>query len=90
MDGETALAAPASDMSAGKGRVGIIDVGSNSIRLVVYERASRAPATRTSRLAQVASTCGVTLAKLLNEPNVTYPRSRAGKGRTSGASADGW
>lgn len=26
-----------------KGRVGIIDVGSNSIRLVVYERASRAP-----------------------------------------------
>lgn len=27
----------------GKGRVGIIDVGSNSIRLVVYERASRAP-----------------------------------------------
>jgi exopolyphosphatase/guanosine-5'-triphosphate,3'-diphosphate pyrophosphatase len=43
MDGETALAAPASDMSVGKGRVGIIDVGSNSIRLVVYERASRAP-----------------------------------------------
>ena len=30
-------------MSVGKGRVGIIDVGSNSIRLVVYERASRAP-----------------------------------------------
>jgi len=27
----------------GPGRVGIIDVGSNSIRLVVYERASRAP-----------------------------------------------
>jgi len=27
----------------GRGRVGIIDVGSNSIRLVVYERASRAP-----------------------------------------------
>ena len=27
----------------GHGRVGIIDVGSNSIRLVVYERASRAP-----------------------------------------------
>jgi len=26
-----------------RGRVGIIDVGSNSIRLVVYERASRAP-----------------------------------------------
>ena len=29
--------------SAEGGRVGIIDVGSNSIRLVVYERASRAP-----------------------------------------------
>ena len=46
MDGETnveAPAAPASNGTAGKGRVGIIDVGSNSIRLVVYERASRAP-----------------------------------------------
>src|SRR5260370_22186782 len=31
------------ESSLGKGRVGIIDVGSNSIRLVVYERASRAP-----------------------------------------------
>ena len=29
--------------SSDSGRVGIIDVGSNSIRLVVYERASRAP-----------------------------------------------
>src|SRR5216684_1012961 len=48
MDGETTADAPASDSPAsggaiGKGRVGIIDVGSNSIRLVVYERASRAP-----------------------------------------------
>jgi exopolyphosphatase/guanosine-5'-triphosphate,3'-diphosphate pyrophosphatase len=42
MDGET-TAGPAADSSLGKGRVGIIDVGSNSIRLVVYERASRAP-----------------------------------------------
>ena len=33
----------APDSTLGKGRVGIIDVGSNSIRLVVYERASRAP-----------------------------------------------
>src|SRR3954469_4313235 len=40
MDGE---ATAASDSTLGKGRVGIIDVGSNSIRLVVYERASRAP-----------------------------------------------
>jgi exopolyphosphatase/guanosine-5'-triphosphate,3'-diphosphate pyrophosphatase len=31
------------EIGLGKGRVGIIDVGSNSIRLVVYERASRAP-----------------------------------------------
>ena len=46
MDGETTADAPASDAAVGrlgKGRVGIIDVGSNSIRLVVYERASRAP-----------------------------------------------
>ena len=47
MDGDTTVrprpGAPASDMAVGKGRVGIIDVGSNSIRLVVYERASRAP-----------------------------------------------
>jgi exopolyphosphatase / guanosine-5'-triphosphate,3'-diphosphate pyrophosphatase len=48
MDGETTVDAPASDRpasdtSSAKGRVGIIDVGSNSIRLVVYERASRAP-----------------------------------------------
>ena len=48
MDGETTADAPASNPPAsggaiGKGRVGIIDVGSNSIRLVVYERASRAP-----------------------------------------------
>src|SRR5262245_47120293 len=48
MDGETTVDAPTSDndpadISAAKGRVGIIDVGSNSIRLVVYERASRAP-----------------------------------------------
>ncbi|WP_421999411.1 exopolyphosphatase [Reyranella sp.] len=38
MDGETTV-----DLRATRGRVGIIDVGSNSIRLVVYERASRAP-----------------------------------------------
>src|ERR1700738_4685828 len=48
MDGETTADAPASESptsggTIGKGRVGIIDVGSNSIRLVVYERASRAP-----------------------------------------------
>jgi exopolyphosphatase/guanosine-5'-triphosphate,3'-diphosphate pyrophosphatase len=42
MDGETTVG-PGADSSLGKGRVGIIDVGSNSIRLVVYERASRAP-----------------------------------------------
>ena len=38
MDGERAT-----ELGLEKGRVGIIDVGSNSIRLVVYERASRAP-----------------------------------------------
>jgi exopolyphosphatase/guanosine-5'-triphosphate,3'-diphosphate pyrophosphatase len=38
MDGERSH-----EITAGKARVGIIDVGSNSIRLVVYERASRAP-----------------------------------------------
>ena len=42
MDGETSVV-PGADGALGKGRVGIIDVGSNSIRLVVYERASRAP-----------------------------------------------
>ena len=42
MDGETTVR-PGAESSLGKGRVGIIDVGSNSIRLVVYERASRAP-----------------------------------------------
>jgi exopolyphosphatase / guanosine-5'-triphosphate,3'-diphosphate pyrophosphatase len=42
MDGETTVG-PGADSTLGKGRVGIIDVGSNSIRLVVYERASRAP-----------------------------------------------
>ena len=42
MDGETTVG-PGADSALGKGRVGIIDVGSNSIRLVVYERASRAP-----------------------------------------------
>jgi exopolyphosphatase/guanosine-5'-triphosphate,3'-diphosphate pyrophosphatase len=44
MDGEqTADDARSATAGANKGRVGIIDVGSNSIRLVVYERASRAP-----------------------------------------------
>ncbi len=43
MDGETTVDARASGKAAAKGRVAIIDVGSNSIRLVVYERASRAP-----------------------------------------------
>ena len=45
MDGETSVVpcAPGAPGALGKGRVGIIDVGSNSIRLVVYERASRAP-----------------------------------------------
>src|SRR5947207_3384335 len=43
MDGETTVEARTSDKAAAKGPVGIIDVGSNSIRLVVYERASRAP-----------------------------------------------
>ena len=41
MDGEPTAGAPLPPRD--KGRVGIIDVGSNSIRLVVYERASRAP-----------------------------------------------
>jgi exopolyphosphatase / guanosine-5'-triphosphate,3'-diphosphate pyrophosphatase len=43
MDGEPTAGAPIPPSSPEKGRVGIIDVGSNSIRLVVYERASRAP-----------------------------------------------
>ena len=43
MDGERTVDAPVDKARLGGGRVGIIDVGSNSIRLVVYERASRAP-----------------------------------------------
>ena len=43
MDGERTAGATTSREPLEKGRVGIIDVGSNSIRLVVYERASRAP-----------------------------------------------
>src|SRR5690242_19997080 len=47
MDGERTIETGGAGSSAhsrlGPGRVGIIDVGSNSIRLVVYERASRAP-----------------------------------------------
>ena len=43
MDGHPTAGATASRAPLRKGRVGIIDVGSNSIRLVVYERASRAP-----------------------------------------------
>ena len=42
MDGKASVA-PEPAGALRKGRVGIIDVGSNSIRLVVYERASRAP-----------------------------------------------
>lgn len=43
MDGHPTAGTSASHTPLRKGRVGIIDVGSNSIRLVVYERASRAP-----------------------------------------------
>ncbi|MCF8533553.1 MAG: Ppx/GppA family phosphatase [Reyranella sp.] len=43
MDGEPTVEPPIPRPALEKGRVGIIDVGSNSIRLVVYERASRAP-----------------------------------------------
>ena len=46
MDGERTIdtdGGGAERSRLGPGRVGIIDVGSNSIRLVVYERASRAP-----------------------------------------------
>jgi len=43
MDGPQIADASPDESRLGKGRVGIIDVGSNSIRLVVYERASRAP-----------------------------------------------
>ncbi|HEY6980155.1 Ppx/GppA family phosphatase [Reyranella sp.] len=43
MDGQQTAQARVEDGHVGEGRVGIIDVGSNSIRLVVYERASRAP-----------------------------------------------
>jgi exopolyphosphatase/guanosine-5'-triphosphate,3'-diphosphate pyrophosphatase len=43
MDGERTVDAPVEKSRLDHGRVGIIDVGSNSIRLVVYERASRAP-----------------------------------------------
>jgi exopolyphosphatase/guanosine-5'-triphosphate,3'-diphosphate pyrophosphatase len=35
--------APAPNSSRHSGRVGIVDIGSNSIRLVVYEQASRSP-----------------------------------------------
>ncbi|XWN34117.1 MAG: Ppx/GppA phosphatase family protein [Devosia sp.] len=41
-DAAEAAARPRGPMM-GNGRVGIIDVGSNSVRLVLYERASRAP-----------------------------------------------
>lgn len=43
MDGERTADIRSEQIGVDKGRVGIIDVGSNSIRLVVYERASRAP-----------------------------------------------
>lgn len=43
MDGQQTAHVPVGDGRVEEGRVGIIDVGSNSIRLVVYERASRAP-----------------------------------------------
>ncbi len=43
MDGHPTASSAYPQDPTGKGRVGIIDVGSNSIRLVVYERASRAP-----------------------------------------------
>jgi exopolyphosphatase/guanosine-5'-triphosphate,3'-diphosphate pyrophosphatase len=43
MDGQQTAHARVGDGGIGEGRVAIIDVGSNSIRLVVYERASRAP-----------------------------------------------
>jgi exopolyphosphatase/guanosine-5'-triphosphate,3'-diphosphate pyrophosphatase len=43
MDGQRSEIAIVEKQRVEKGRVGIIDVGSNSIRLVVYERASRAP-----------------------------------------------
>jgi exopolyphosphatase/guanosine-5'-triphosphate,3'-diphosphate pyrophosphatase len=43
MDGYPTAGASVSQTPLRTGRVGIIDVGSNSIRLVVYERASRAP-----------------------------------------------
>lgn len=43
MDGERTVDARVEQGHGDRGRVGIIDVGSNSIRLVVYERASRAP-----------------------------------------------
>ncbi len=43
MDGERTVDARIEQDRIDRGRVGIIDVGSNSIRLVVYERASRAP-----------------------------------------------
>jgi len=43
MDGYPTAGASVSHTPLRTGRVGIIDVGSNSIRLVVYERASRAP-----------------------------------------------
>lgn len=43
MDGERSVDPRVGEAPVDKGRVGIIDVGSNSIRLVVYERASRAP-----------------------------------------------
>ncbi len=43
MDGQPTAGASAARDAQDRGRVGIIDVGSNSIRLVVYERASRAP-----------------------------------------------
>jgi len=43
MDGQQTADTRLDESRLEKGRVGIIDVGSNSIRLVVYERASRAP-----------------------------------------------
>jgi exopolyphosphatase/guanosine-5'-triphosphate,3'-diphosphate pyrophosphatase len=64
----------------GHGRVGIIDVGSNSIRLVVYERASRAPLP----VFNEKVLCG--LARGLDATGRLNPRRRNGARPTSTAS----
>src|SRR5471030_586308 len=65
---------PARDVSFKDGRIGIIDIGSNSIRLVVYDQQKRSPVSIYNEKVMCALGKGLATTGMLNPDGVEMAR----------------